>query len=147
MDRKSGNIYRNARITAGLTQERWAEYLGISADSVRKYENGEMMPAEDILLMMADISGLKILPYWHLSQKSRIAGEILPTLEEQPALPQAVLGLLIAIENFQERGMRDLMRIASDGKVSDDEIIPFGQALAQLSEMVRSAYAVGYSKE
>ena len=96
---------------------------------------------------MADISGLKILPYWHLSQKSRIAGEILPTLEEQPALPQAVLGLLIAIENFQERGMRDLMRIASDGKVSDDEIIPFGQALAQLSEMVRSAYAVGYSKE
>ena len=110
-------------------------------------ESGEMMPAEDILLMMADISGLKILPYWHLSQKSRIAGEILPTLEEQPALPQAVLGLLIAIENFQERGMRDLMRIASDGKVSDDEIIPFGQALAQLSEMVRSAYAVGYSKE
>lgn len=147
MDPKSGNIYRNARITAGLTQERWAEYLGISADSVRKYESGEMMPAEDILLMMADISGLKILPYWHLSQKSRIAGEILPTLEEQPALPQAVLGLLIAIENFQERGMRDLMRIASDGKVSDDEIIPFGQALAQLSEMVRSAYAVGYSKE
>ena len=74
MDRKSGNIYRNARITAGLTQERWAEYLGISPDSVRKYESGEMMPAEDILLMMADISGLKILPYWHLSQKSRIAG-------------------------------------------------------------------------
>ena len=147
MDRKSGNIYRNARITAGLTQERWAEYLGISPDSVRKYESGEMMQAEDVLLMMADISGLKILPYWHLSQKSRIAGEILPTLEEQPALPQAVLGLLIAIENFQERGMRDLMRIASDGKVSDDEIIPFGQALAQLSEMVRSAYAVGYSKE
>ena len=147
MDRKSGNIYRNARITAGLTQERWAEYLGISPDSVRKYESGEMMPAEDILLMMADISGLKILPYWHLSQKSRIAGEILPTLEEQPALPQAVLGLLIAIENFQERGMRDLMRIASAGKVSAAEIIPFGQALAQLSEMVRSAYAVGYSKE
>ena len=92
MDPKSGNIYRNARITAGLTQERWAEYLGISPDSVRKYESGEMIPAEDILLMMADISGLKILPYWHLSQKSRIAGEILPTLEEQPALPQAVLG-------------------------------------------------------
>ena len=73
--------------------------------------------------------------------------ENLPIELEQPALPQAVLGLLIAIENFQERGMRDLMRIASDGKVSDDEIIPFGQALAQLSEMVRSAYAVGYSKE
>ena len=85
MDPKSGNIYRNARITAGLTQERWAEYLGISADSVRKYESGEMMPAEDVLLMMADIS--------------------------------------------------------------DDEIIPYGQALEQLNEMVRSAYAVGYAKD
>lgn len=147
MDQRSGNIYRNARITAGLTQERWAEYLGISADSVRKYESGEMMPAEDVLLMMADISGLKILPYWHLSQKSRIAGEILPKLEEPPALPQAVLALLISIENFQERGLRDLLRIASDGKISDDEIIPYGQALEQLNEMVRNAYAVGYAKE
>ena len=147
MDKSSGNIYRNARITAGLTQERWAEYLGISADSVRKYESGEMMPAEDILLMMADISGLKILPYWHLSQKSRIAGEILPTLEEPPALPQAVLALLISIEDFQDRGLRDLVRIASDGKISDDEIIPYGRALEQLNDMVRNAYAVGYAKE
>ena len=147
MDPKSGNIYRNARITAGLTQERWAEYLGISADSVRKYENGEMMPAEDVLLMMADVSGLKILPYWHLSQKSRIAGEILPKLEEPPTLPQAVLALLIGIENFQERGLRDLIRIASDGKISQDEIIPYGQALKELTDLVRSAYAVGYSKE
>ena len=114
---------------------------------MRKYENGEMMPAEDVLLMMADISGLKILPYWHLSQKSRIAVEILPKLEEPPALPQAVLALLISIENFQERGLRDLLRIASDGKISDDEIIPYGQALEQLNEMVRSAYAVGYAKE
>ena len=147
MDRKSGNIYRNARITAGLTQERWAEYLGIRPASVRKYENGEMMPAEDVLLMMADVSGLKILPYWHLSQKSRIAGEILPKLEEPPALPQAVLALLISIENFQERGLRDLLRIASDGKISQDEVIPYGQALKELTDLVRSAYAVGYSKE
>jgi hypothetical protein len=58
-----------------------------------------------------------------------------------------VLALLISIENFQERGLRDLLRIASDGKISDDEIIPYGQALEQLNEMVRSAYAVGYAKE
>lgn len=147
MNPKIGNIYKNARITAGLTQERWAEHLGISPDSVRKYESGEMMPAEDVLLMMADISGLKILPYWHLSQKSRIAEEILPKLEEQPALPQAVLALLIAIEDFHERGMKDLARIAADGKISDDEVIPYGRALEELNELVRNAYAVGYAKE
>ena len=57
MDKQSGNIYRNARITAGLTQERWAEYLGISPDSVRKYEGGEMQPSDEIVLRMAEISG------------------------------------------------------------------------------------------
>ena len=44
-------------------------------------------------------------------------------------------------------GLRDLLRIAADGKISDDEIIPYGQALQELNEMVRSAYAVGYAKE
>ena len=41
-----GNIYRNARLAAGLTQERWAEYLGISTEAVRQYENGTIMPQE-----------------------------------------------------------------------------------------------------
>ena len=81
------------------------------------------------------------------SLRRNVLSEILPKLEEPPALPQAVLALLISIENFQERGLRDLMRIASDGKVSDDEILPYGQALSELNEMVRAAYAVGYAKE
>ena len=41
------NIYRTARQAAGLTQERWAEYLGISVEAVRQYERGTIMPAED----------------------------------------------------------------------------------------------------
>ena len=38
MEQECRNIYKNARITAGLTQERWAEVLGISPDAVRQYE-------------------------------------------------------------------------------------------------------------
>lgn len=147
MDRKSGNIYRNARITAGLTQERWAEYLGISPDSVRKYESGEMMPAEDILLMMADISGLKILPYWHLSQKSRVAAEILPKLEETKSLPEAVLALLVQIEDFQEDGLKQLVRIAADGKITRDETAVFDDCLRQLQQLIQKAYALTYAEE
>ena len=147
MDRKSGNIYRNARITAGLTQERWAEYLGISPDSVRKYESGEMMPAEDILLMMADISGLKILPYWHLSQKSRVAADILPKLEGTKSLPEAVLALLVQIDDFQEDGMQELIRIAADGKVTRDEAAIFNDCLMQLQNLMQKAFALTYAEE
>ena len=32
MEQRTTNIYKNARQTAGLTQERWAEQLGVTAD-------------------------------------------------------------------------------------------------------------------
>ena len=142
-----GNIYRNARKAAGFTQERWAEFLGISPEAVRQYENDVIMPGEEVLLRMADISGLKILPYWHLSRKSRLAASILPELEEQRGLPEAVLGLLIQIENFQDNGMKALIRIAQDGHVAEDELQDFDEAVQQLRDLVRSAYALGYAKD
>ena len=142
-----GNIYRNARKAAGFTQERWAEFLGISPEAVRQYESDVIMPGEEVLLRMADISGLKILPYWHLSRKSRLAASILPELEEQRGLPEAVLGLLIQIENFQDNGMKALIRIAQDGHVAEDELKDFDEAVQQLRDLVRSAYALGYAKD
>ena len=146
MKRDSGNIYRNARQTAGLTQERWAEYLGISPEAVRQYEGGIIMPSDEVVLRMAEISGMHILAYWHLVRKSRIAAEILPELEEQKGLPEAVLGLLIQMDDFREDGMATLMRIAADGKVTDDETEDYLKALDQLREMLRCGYELGYAK-
>jgi len=147
MKEDCGNIYRIARQTAGLTQERWAEYLGISVEAVRQYENGTIMPGEDVLLMMADISGVKALPYWHISRKSRIAARILPELEEEKGLPEAVLGLLIQIDDFKESGMRDLVRIAADGKITEDEERIYETALKQLQELIKRAYSLGFARE
>ena len=146
MELTYGNIYRNARRAAGLTQERWAEFLGISVDSIRNYEAGVSFPQDDVLLQMADISGMKILPYWHLSMKSRIGGRILPELEEEKGLPEAVLALLVQIEDFQETGMKDLARIAADGKISEDEKEVFRNCLRQLRLLIRDAFALGYAK-
>ena len=147
MKEDCGNIYYNARRAAGLTQERWAEFLGVSTEAVRQYEGGSIMPGEEVLLRMADISGMKILPYWHLSRKSRLAASILPELEQEPGLPEAVLGLLIRIDDFRDGGMEKLLRIAADGKVSDDERQIYAEALAELREVIRAAYAIGYSKD
>ena len=146
MEKASGNIYRNARITAGLTQERWSEYLGISPDSVRKYEANEMTPGDDIVLRMAEVSGQLILPYWHLTRKSRIAAAILPELDNELGLPEAVLSLLIQIDDFREQGLQDLIRIASDGRVSESESEPFGRAMDQLLKVVKLAMQLSYTK-
>lgn len=147
MEPNCSNIYKNARRAAGYTQERWAEFLGISTEAVRQYEAGTIMPSDDILLMMADISGEKMLPYWHLSRKSRIAAAILPELEEQQGLPEAVLALLIQIEDFKDDGLKKLLRIAADGKVDESEAKEYAEAVAQLLELVKRAYALGYAKE
>ena len=142
-----GNIYRNARVASGFTQERWAEFLGVSAEAVRQYEGGVIMPGEEVLLRMADLSGMKILPYWHLSRKSRLAARILPELEDQRGLPEAVLSLLIQIESFQDNGMKSLIRIAEDGPVDENELPDYENAIRQLHELVRSSFALGYAKD
>ena len=147
MKENYGNIYRNARKAAGLTQERWAEFLGVSAEAVRQYESGMIMPAEDVLLSMADISGIKALPYWHLSQKSRIAAGILPELSDGKTIPEAVLALLIRLDDFREGSMKDLIRIAEDGKVTDDERRTYEHAMRQLNELIRIAYELGYARD
>ena len=141
-----GNIYRNARQTAGLTQERWAEYLGISPEAVRQYEGGIIMPSDEVVLKMAEVSGMHILAYWHLVRKSRLAAKILPELEEQKGLPEAVLGLLIQLDDFREDGMKKLVRIAADGKIDEDETEEYLRILEQLRELLRRGYELSFAE-
>ena len=146
MENEYRNIYRNARKAAGLTQERWAELLGISADSVRQYETGRMLPSDDVVLTMAELTGLQILCYWHLTRKSIAAQRILPDLK-QKTLPEAVISLLLLLQDFQRGGMQDLLRLAADGKIDQGETVAFGEALSELDGVIRAAYEVQYAKE
>lgn len=140
------NIYRIARDTAGLTQERWAENLGISVEAVRQYESGTIMPGDDIVLQMAEISGQLILPYRHLVRKSRVAAAILPELDDELGLSETVLSLLIQIDDFREDGLRKLTRIAADGKVSQEEADTYDEAMRQLQRLVALAMSLSYIK-
>lgn len=45
MKDEGSNIYRNARLTAGLTQERWAELLGITPQAVQLTRQAAICPA------------------------------------------------------------------------------------------------------
>lgn len=146
MKERSGNIYKNARQTAGLTQERWAEYLGISPEAVRQYEGSIIMPSDEVVLKMAEVSGMHILAYWHLVRKSRLAAKILPELEEQKGLPEAVLGLLIQLDDFREDGMKKLVRIAADGKIDEDETEDYLRILDQLRELLRRGYELSFAE-
>ena len=139
------NIYKNARATAGLTQERWAELLGLSAEAVRQYETGKIRPSDAVVLRMSEAAGQHILCYWHLLHKSRVAAELLPDAEDV-SLPQAVLQLLRRMRDFDRRHrLDDLLAIADDGVVDETERPDFEAIVSELMELFSAAMSVKFS--
>ncbi len=145
METSYGNLYYNARKTAGLTQERWAELLGLSVDAVGQYERGVILPSDEVVLRMAEAAGQQIVCYWHLLNKSRVAGTVLPDVEKRP-LSEAVLGLLYQIESFRSSSMNALVRIGADGKVDQEEAALYEECLEELRALIRAAYELHYGE-
>lgn len=146
MQEDCGNIYRNARRTAGLTQERWAELIGVSVEAVRQYEAGIILPGDEVAVRMAEGCGQHIVCYWHLLNKSRAATELLPEVRHR-RLPEAVLTLLGQVKTFQGDGLEELLRIAADGRVAEDERERYAEALRQLRELMTAAWELQFAEE
>lgn len=140
MEQKPRNIYKTARQVAGLTQERWAEAVGVSVDSVSQYEAGARIPADETVRAMSEISGLAPLSYWHLCNKSSLAAETLPDVEQLP-LPQAVVQLLCAIGEFEDHH-RTLIQMAADGRISAGEALEWEGIKSRLDAVIRAAIQV-----
>ena len=140
MEPKPRNIYRTARTVAGLTQERWAEAVGVSVDSIRAYENGSVIPTDATVAAMCEISNHTALGYWHIRGKSALASDTLPEVDQLP-LPQAVIQLLCAINDFKEYH-GGLLELAADGKITSNEIGYWSQIIARLDAVIRAAIQV-----
>lgn len=139
------NISRIGRNTAGMTQARWAEALDVSVEAVAQYESGKIMPADDIVLSMAEVSGMQILCYWHMLNKSRVAAEVLPVVEEIP-LPQAVVQLICRMRDFENKHRTDeLLFISADGVVDEKERPAFEQIVRELDGVVQAAMQVRFA--
>ena len=139
-EQKPRNIYKTARKDAGLTQERWAEAVGVSVDSIRCYENGTVIPTDETVRAMSEISGLSPLSYWHLCNKSALAADVLPDVEQLP-VPQAVLHLLCAMRDFGADHHR-LMEMAADGTITTDEKRDWTEIISKLDEIIQAAIEV-----
>lgn len=141
------NVCRIARKTAGMTQERWAEALDVSVDAVGLYEAGKIMPSDEVVLRMIEVSGHTAIGYWHLLNKSRVARELLPAAERLP-LSQAAIRLLLAIREFNDRKRPEqLLWIAADGIVDPKERGEFEEIIRELQAIIRAAMQIQMSEE
>lgn len=141
------NIYRSARETAGLTQARWAEALGVSVEAVAQYEGGKITPSDDVVMRMVEVSVLPALAYWHLRHKSTVAAQLLPAVDRLP-LPQAVIQLLVRMRDFHDHHRADhLMDIAADGRVDLLETKLLHEIVEELHGIIQAAIQVEYAEK
>lgn len=117
------NIYALARKGVGLTQERAAERLGISVESIKKYENDVgtgRIPPESVVLRMCVVYDTQYLMYQHALENSKIAGMMIPANVRPYELAEAILRLQKEVTDFVK--LRDeMIDITYDNVISEDE--------------------------
>lgn len=136
------NIYQTARKIAGLTQERAAELLGLSLRSLADYESGLRLPPNDVADRMVTVYNSQLLAVQHLRGSTQFARELLPDVQAM-ALPEAVLTLVDAVYSFaDDRLDRELIDIARDGVISEDERERFDRVVDKIRAITAAAIAL-----
>ncbi len=140
------NIYKTARQVAGLTQERAAEMLGISVRSLADYEQGIRIPQNHVVDGMVTVYNSQLLGIQHLRESANMARSLLPDVQEM-RLPEAVLTLIDAIYDFaDDRVDRELIDIARDGVIADDEKERFSRIVEKIRTITSAAMVVSCAR-
>lgn len=139
------NIYKTARQKAGITREKAAEAMGISVESLKAYETYGRLPSCDVVDRMCLVYDALYLAYQH----NRLAsGEIKVVPEIQiMELPMAAIRIINRVQAFAEAHRdRQLLCIAEDGTISEEERPLFDEIMSELDELVKAAVELKLSR-
>lgn len=146
MERKCPNLYQRARLSTGMSQERAAELLGLSPESLKQYEGGKTVPKDETVAKMVEVYHLPWLALEHLKQAGGVLG-VLPEVNVQ-SLPTAAITLINRVLDFAERHRdRQLLRIAEDGIIDEKERPDFDAICRDLDGIVGAALQVKYTSD
>lgn len=144
MSEQYRNIYKNARHAAGITQEKAAEMLGISVESIRAYETGGRVPGNAVVERMIEVYSATYLAYQHLKESNALMGRIVPSLEERSLLETCVR-IYTRMRRFEEKHSVDrLLEIAEDNVIDETERPEFQTIAADLMEIIRGGLELGF---
>lgn len=140
------NIYKIARKARGITQEKAAEKLGISVESIRAYENGMRTPPDEVVDLMVICYDSQLLGLQHLRSSAEMARSIIPEVRSMD-LPVAAMRLINRIYQFADNHRdRALMRITEDGIIDQDERKEFDAITVELEDIIQAALELRCSK-
>lgn len=141
MDKKCPNLYQRARLSAGLTQERAAELLNLSPESLKQYEGGRRIPPDETVARMVEVYSCPWLALEH-AQATDMLG-VMPEVTPRP-LPMASIALRNRLQDATGR-LDALLRIAEDGVIDEAERPEFDSIVVELRETMAAIYQVIYS--
>ena len=137
------NIYQKARDISGYTQERAAELLDLSVESIRAYETDKTLPNPHTVMQMVQIYGVQHLSYQHLEK-----------MDKCKTLPKLILRSLEGASLNYRKESRDIDElwnkyedIVHDGVITIDEVPPAERFLKELKEEVAAATSMIYAVE
>ena len=140
------NIYQAARKESCLTQEQAAERLEVSETTVKAWEQGTRVPDNETVARMTELYETPWLALEHLKQVGGVLG-VLPEVNVQ-SLPTAAITLINRVLDFAERHRdRQLLRIAEDGIIDEEERPDFDAICRDLDGIVGAALQVKYTSD
>lgn len=141
------NIYKSARRSAGLTQEGAAACLHVSVESLKRYETGRQRPPDDVVAGMCDLYECLGLAVQHLRESSALGRMVLPEVSHCD-LQTATIRLVNRVLCFAEKHRdRQLLMIAEDGVIDDNERPLFDAILADMEQLVAACTEVKLAQE
>lgn len=138
------NIYQIARESAGLTQEKAAELLDISVESIRAYEGFKRTPPNKVVVKMIEIYNTQYLAYQHIKNNSEDLQSYLPNINIKD-LPSAILRLQKEVNDFI-KVKDDLIDITCDGIIDEEERPKYDRILKELDDIANAIMTLKFAK-
>lgn len=139
-----GNIYKSARLYAGISQEKAAELLYISTRSLCDYENGRSIPSDEVVCRMIEVYNAPWLGYMHLKHSTEVGRKYLPDISFTD-LARAVLRFQKEVGDLKEVN-GELIEIACDGQISEHEKPTWQKVAKEIKEVVSAAFAILFAE-
>lgn len=138
MQEECRNIYKNARKSAGLTQEAAAERIAVSVESLRAYEAGVRVPPNDVVAQMVICYNTQYLAYQHVHDTNTLVAQIIPALEPR-SLAELAIRVHVRTERFYRASSTErLLEIAEDNHVDESEQPEYDAFIADMQDIVQS---------
>lgn len=119
--------------------------MDICVESLRAYESGRRIPPDRIVIKMIEIYNTQYLAYQHLKTSAEVGQKYLPDIIIED-LPASILKLHTEIKDYID--CEDLlMKICSDGKVSENEACDFKKICKELDDVIEAIMTFKFAKQ